>query len=153
MYKFNKYLYTFIFSIISVLVFLIDYKMCDAIHLSNDDLFVNFFIEIYQSIKNFDIIYVALWVFVFYFYYDLYFDGKKYSKINFIWIGMAIFFSIFTVIGNSYLIDNTLNTLYSSLAQIFKTIIFLLGYYLIYYAIIKKIFTIKYNFEFLKKKV
>lgn len=153
MYKFNKYLYTFIFSMISVLVFLIDYKMCDSIHLSNDSLFVNFFVEIYQSIKNFDIIYVALWVFIFNFYYDIYFDSKKYGKINFLWIGMSIFFSIFTVIGNSYLIDNTLHTLYSSVAQIFKTVIFLLGYNLIYYAIIKKFFIIKYSFEFLKKKV
>ena len=108
--------------------------------------------ELEGSLNKFDIIYVTLWLFIVYFYFNVYFDGKKYSKRNIFCTIISIIFTIITMLGKSYSISNSLNSLYSSSAQIFKTVIFSFGYYLIYYAFLKKIFNFKINLNLLKKK-
>lgn len=156
MYKmsnFSKYLYCFIFAAISMFVFLIDYAALDPRYLINDSAIVSFFEEIFYSLKLFDFIYTLLFIFVFYFYVNVYFDSNKYSKKSLLCSIFSVLFVCMTILFKSYGVDNTLNTIYSSYAQIFKTILLCLGYYFIYYAILKKIVNIKFNINNLKKKV
>ena len=150
--KFNKYLYVFIFSFFTLMVFIINYRAIDPRFLTGDSKTINFFIEINQSIKPFNFIYVALFIFILYFYNGIYFNDRKFDfkfKISLI---VALLLSVLSIINESFLIDNTLNTIYSSYAQIFKSIILIVGYYLMYYAIIKKILSVKFDFM-VKKKV
>ena len=153
MRKFNKYLYVFIFSILSLSVFILKIDECASYYLNNANPIVNLFSEIFYSLEQFDVIYVTLYIFIIYFYSKVYFDyDNKYKNIV-VSVIFSIIFSIITVIGNSYRINNTLNLLYSSPGQIFKTIVYLLGYYLIYYAIIKKVLNIKIEKFKVKKKL
>lgn len=151
-YKFNKYLYAFIFSVISILVFIVEFKTYNSIYTTSNSSFVNFLTELFNSFKKFDIIYVTLWIFILYFYLNVYFDGKKYDKKSVVCTVIAVIFTVLTIIAKSYGIDNTLETIYESSTQIFKTVIFAFGYYLIYYAISKKLFNIKLDANLVKKK-
>lgn len=151
--KFNKYLYTIVFSMITVLVFLIDFKAYEPIYLTSDVAHVNFLAEIYFSISGFDIIHVILWLFIAYCYYNIYFCSEKYDKKrSIVYIVLSLFFTILTIVSKSYSIDNTLNTLYSSNAQILKTFIYFVGFYLMYYAIIKMFVTFRLDGNVFKKK-
>lgn len=151
MNKFNKYLYIFIFSILSILVFVMNVNECSSVYLNNNWI-VNFFSEIYYSLKPFDILYVTLYIFILYFYSNVYFDDKKKYKNKIISMIIAIIFSIVTLVGKTYMGNISLNILFSSLGQIFKTIVYISGYYLIYYAIIKMILNIKISNIKVKKK-
>lgn len=152
MQKFNKFLYAFIFSVLSMFVFVLEFKTYNSIYTASDSAVVNFFIEFYRSLKSFDIVYVTLWIFILYFYFNVYFNDIKYSKKSFIYTVIAIIFSLITIMGKSYGIDNTLKTIYENSVQIFKTILLFFGYYLIYYAILKKLFNFKLEKEDVKKK-
>lgn len=152
MEKFNKYLYIFIFSVLTLLVFILKIEECSEYYLFHNNVIVNFFSELYYSLEGFDIIYVSLYIFILYFYSKVYFDDKIQYKNKTISIVLSIIFSIITVIGKSYSMNNTLNILYSSPGQVFKTIVYLLGYYLIYYSILKKVLNINIKNFKLKKK-
>lgn len=151
-YKFNKYLYIFVFTIISMLVFVIRFEYKKNFSLVGNNYLVNFFTEFNSSIKEYDIIYISLLVFIVYFYNDVYFNGNKYLKKNVIMTIISLLIAMFTVIGKSYMIDGTLRNIYKTDVQIFKSVIFLLGYWVIYYAILKKIFSIKFDLKNVKKK-
>lgn len=150
--KFNKYFYTIIFSIISLSVFIMKLEAYNPVFLTSTDPLVNFFTEFEYAFKSYDILYVAIWILLLYFYFHIYLDGNKYTKKSLLCTIIAIIFSVITIVSKSFKIDDSLNLLNSSVMQMFKTGIFFFGYYFIYYAIIKKILSIKFNFEKLKKK-
>ena len=149
---FNRYLYALIFSMISTLVFIVDFAPVNPTYLVEDIAIYRFFTEINISLDSYNGISVILWIFIFYFYFNTYFDGDRNKKKNIFFVLMAVLTSIFTIICKSYSYDNTLNVIYSSSVQIFKTIVFFVGYILIYYALFKKISTLKLDFSVLKKK-
>ena len=151
LYKFNKYLYLFLFTVITMLVFLIRFEFNDMSSLVNSNYLSSFFAELNLSFKDYDIIYVTLLVFILYFYNSVYFNGSKYTKKSIIMTIVSFLISIFTVLCKSYVIDGTLRNIYLSDVQIFKSIIFLLGYWIIYYSIIKKIFSINFVNKIKKK--
>lgn len=149
---FNKYLYVFIFSIISTLVFIVDYAPVNPAFLVEGNVIYRFLTEIYISIENYNGISVVLWIFIFYFYFNVYLNGEKNKKKCLFLIIISIIFSVFTIISKCYVLDNTLNAISSSSVQILKTVIFFIGYVLIYYALLKKISNLKINLNILKKK-
>lgn len=152
MTKFNKCLYAFIFSIISMSVFIMKFEAYNPIFLKGDNGLVNFITEFEYALKGFDVIYVTIWFFMLYFYFNVYLDGEKFNKKKLFCIITSIVLTIVTVFGRSFLLSNSLELLYSSLMQVFKTVIFSFGYYLIYYAILKKLLSIKVNLINVKKK-
>ena len=149
---FNKYVYSFIFSIISTLLFVVDFTPVNPAFLAEDNVIYNFLTEIYIAVDSYNGISVILWFLIFYFYLNVYFDGEKYKKKNLFLTIIAIIVSIFTIVCKSYTIDNTLNAIYSSSVQIVKTIVFFVGYIMIYYALLKKVSTLKFNLNIFKKK-
>ena len=154
MNKINKYIFIFMFSIISMLVFILRFEAYNPLFIENfgNVEFFNFVREFRYSLKEFDVIYVITWFLILYFYSKVYFDGKKDKKRMLFCVITSIILTIVTIIGKSYLLNNSLEFLFSSVMQIIKTIIFTLGYYLIYYALLKKLLYLKFNFKSLKKK-
>ena len=150
---FYKYFYWILFSVFSLMVFVIDYVPFDSRFLVSESELLNFFTEFRNSIKGYNTSYVALYLFIFTFYKNVYFDGIKYNKKSLFCSIVAFLFMVLSIVANSYLIDNTLNALYSSGAQIAKTFILAIGYYLIYYAMLKKLVNIKFSNINLKKKL
>ena len=149
---FNRYLYAFIFSMISTLVFIVDFAPVNPAYLVEDIAIYRFFSEISISLDTYNGISVILWIFIFYFYFNTYFDGAGNKKKNIFLVLMAIVISVFTIICKSYSYDNTLNVIYSSNVQIIKTVLFFVGYILIYYALFKKISILKLDLSVFKKK-
>jgi len=152
-YKFNKIIYSIIFSIVTMLVFLINFGVPNLALTPDNTPLTQFFLELNISVKGFDIIYVTLYLFILYFYYHTYFDGTKYDKKDKKCTVLAIVFVVISLISKSYSLNNNLELLYCSSVQVLKTIIFGLGYYLIYYAIFKKIFNLELNIDTSKKKL
>lgn len=149
--KLNKIIYTLIFAILSTLVFTLNIARPNMAFYANDNILYQYATEVWLSFKEFDTAYVTLFIFIYYAYYNIYFDGTKLSGKNFINSSIAIILTTITLIGKSYKIDNTLNTIVESTPQIIKFIILSFGYYFIFYAIIKKITSIKININFKKK--
>ena len=149
---FNKFVYALIFSMISTLVFIVDFAPVNPAYLVEDIAIYRFISEIHIAMDNYNGISVILWIFIFYFYFSVYFDGKTNRKKSIFLILISIIISIFTIICKSYSYDNTLNVIYSSNVQILKTVVFFIGYVLIYYAIFKKISTLKLDLSIFKKK-
>ena len=149
---FYKYFYITFFSFLSLLVFVIDYVPFDPRFLANKSEMLNFFVEIQSSVRGYDSSYIALWLFIFIFYKGVYFDGTKYGKKGIFCSVVAFLFMVLSIFANSFSIDDTLNALYSTKAQILKTGVFAIGYYLIYYAMLKKLVNIKIKDINLKKK-
>lgn len=152
MNKFNKYLYIFIFSVMTNLIFLIDLKPYIPIEWTTIDSSITFFEELSHSLRDYDIIYLLLFAFIYFFYSTVYFNDRKNKNNNKMCIVVSIIFSIFTILCKSYLIDNTLTNIYLSSVQVVKSIIYFLGFYFAYYAIIFKIVNSKIDFNFSKKK-
>ena len=95
LYKFNKYLYLFLFTVITMLVFLIRFEFNDMSSLVNSNYLSSFFAELNLSFKDYDIIYVTLLVFILYFYNSVYFNGSKYTKKSIIMTIVSFLISIF----------------------------------------------------------
>jgi len=150
--KANKIVYTIIFSIMTILVFIIKFEYQKFVHDPSSNMLVAYFYELSASFNDFDIMYVSLWAFIGYFYYHTYFDGTKYDKKKLFYTIIAIIFTLITLVGKSYLVDDTLSTLYKNGIQVLKMIIFAFGYYFMYYAIIKKVASIKFGELISKKK-
>lgn len=149
MNKVNKVLYLICICALSMSVFIFDYSQPNIAFYSNYSFINKFIMEIFDSIKSFDIAYITIFIFMFYFFYKVYFNGDKINK-KYVIISMII--SLIIVIFSSYSLTNKLDLLYISFAQVFKTIIFFFGYYFIIYAFIKQFSKIKITKEDLKKK-
>ena len=151
--KINKIMYTLIFATLSTLVFIVTLSKPNMAFYVQESKLYQFITEIWLSLKDFDVAYVTLFVFIYYAYYNIYFDNSKLTSKSFINAAISIILTAITLIGKCYKIDNTLNTMVDSGAQILKFAILSIGYYLIYYAIIKKITSIKIKPEIKKKSL
>ena len=151
MNKFNKYLYAFIFSILSMSIFIMKFEAYNPIFLKGDSV-TNFFTEFEYAVNGFDVVYVTVWIFMLYFYFNVYFDGEKFNKKKLFCMIISIILTVVTVVGRAFSLSNSLVILYSSSMQIIKTVFFTFGYFLIYYALLRKLFNIKINLKNVKKK-
>lgn len=142
----NKLIYSFIFSSITMLSIIIEYDIIlDSnyiIDLSN----INFLNQFFWSLKEFDIIYITIWVLLFYFYLQVFFKQEQNKKQIIISIIIAIILSFLT----TYLKIKEGTILFNYYLKIFKIIIYLTGNFLIIYAIILKIININIKKNILK---
>ena len=148
----NKVLYVLIFTVATMLVFVVNINQQDISFYSQSSPTYQFFLELYLSVQNFDIIYVTLGIFIYYTYYHIYFDGKKLTKESFINSAIAVLLTFIIIIGKSYKVDNTLGTIFNTKAQIVKCIFLGIGYYFMFYALLKKICQLKLEHIKSKKK-
>lgn len=141
--KINKILYTIILTAFTTLVFVVNISQPNMSFYANKSKAYQLATEIWLSVKEFDIIYVTMAIFVFYAYYKIYFNQEKLNKKDFVNSIIAVILSAITIIGKSYKIDNTLATIFGSTSQLIKCILLSIGYYFMFYAILKAISSIK----------
>ena len=71
LYTFNRIIYTAILTFLSSLVFIMEFKPANGTYLENHNETYKFLIDIYNSLRDFDVVWVLLIVFIFYFYYNV----------------------------------------------------------------------------------
>ena len=150
--KINKILYTIILTSFTTLVFVVNIARPNMSFYASQSKNYQLATEIWLSVKDFDVIYVTMAIFVFYAYYRIYFNGEKLGKKCLINSIIAVILSAITIIGKSYKIDNTLSTIFGTTSQLVKCILLAIGYYFMFYAILKAISSIKIEPNFKKKK-
>lgn len=149
--KINKILYTIILTSFTTLVFVVNIARPNMSFYASQSKNYQLATEIWLSVKDFDVIYVTMAIFVFYAYYRIYFNGEKLGKKCLINSIIAVILSAITIIGKSYKIDNTLSTIFGTTSQLVKCILLAIGYYFMFYAILKAISSIKIEPNFKKK--
>lgn len=134
-----------IMSIFASMVFLINFEISKGIFFKNDNVIYKFLVEFHNSINNFNVSYFLLFIFIFYFFWNMYFVKKtdKSKKIFSIWLSVILVF--ITIIGRSLAIDNSLNTIFYNNVQIFKAILLFIGYFLLYLACILGLLSIDFS--------
>ncbi len=136
--RFKKFLYPFLFAGLSLNVFLINVDSVKVVEGIGS--FWNLFLESILPLEG-----KYLWIFflMYYFYYHIYFDGEKINKGN---VVLSCIFSFCTIMGLCYsTVSSSLGILFSSLVQIYKFVLLFVGYYVIYYAILKWVTRLKFN--------
>jgi len=148
--KINKIIYTIIFTSITMLVFVMFINQQNISFYSDNSSLYKFAMEIYLSLKVFDVAYVALFAFIYYFYYHIYFDGNKLNLRSLFNICLAILLTFIVMTGKAYKLDNTLGLIFNTKAQMVKCGLLSIGYYLIFYAVLKKLSLLKLD-KFFKR--
>ena len=132
----KKIILTLIATLFSSLVFLLKFEKTNGLYLEIDTEVYRFFKELQYSLKDFDISSILLLIFIFYFYYNSFFKIKINKNKKIFSACFAFWFTIITLIGKSFAIDNTLLSLYSNDVQIIKSILLGIGYFFLYFAVI-----------------
>lgn len=139
----NQKIYSFIFSCISILTIVLEYNVVIKPEFEKFDVLnSSALMQLYFSLREFDVIYITLWGLIFYFYLQVYFNNKNTKKQLIISSVIAIILSIIT----TYLKINRSTIYYepifSNFVNVLKILLYLTGYYLIFNAIIRKITSI-----------
>lgn len=150
LYTFNRIIYTAILTFLSSLVFIMEFKPANGTYLENHNETYKFLIDIYNSLRDFDVVWVLLIVFIFYFYYNVLFNSDKSKKGKVLSALVSLWFVGVTIVGKCFAIDNSLRSIYCSEAQIIKTILLSIGYFIIFYSLCISI--INFRINIVKKK-
>ena len=147
----NKILYTLIFTGFTTLIFVLNISQQNMNFYAEHTGLNRFVLELNLSIKDFDIMYVTLAIFIYYMYYQVYFDGKKLNKNSLINCVISLIITFTIIIGKSYKLDNTLGIIFNTPAQFLKCFLMAIGYYLMFYALLKKVTSLKIDIKPKKK--
>ena len=120
--KLNKILYTIIFASLTLVVFVMNIEAPNLSFYDDQGETLQFFMGISLSMKEFDVMYVTIGMFIYYTYYNIYFDKTPLTKKSFINCAIAIVLTFVTITGKSFEVDNTLGTIFNTKAQILKCI-------------------------------
>ena len=145
LYTFNRIIYTAILTFLSSLVFIMEFKPANGTYLENHNETYKFLIDIYNSLRDFDVVWVLLIVFIFYFYYNVLFNSDKSKKGKVLSALVSLWFVGVTIVGKCFAIDNSLRSIYCSEAQIIKTILLSIGYFIIFYSLCISIINFRIN--------
>lgn len=133
----NKKLILILLAFLSTLVFCVNLKVIDPTTLEGNTRIIKFLEKCVSSLNGNNIIYIPTFLFFYYFYSKHYFDGNKLNKTAVI---LAIFFALAMLFGYSYHTYNSWELIFSSKFQFFKCLIVGIGYYTIFYLLIKKLY-------------
>lgn len=142
-----------LFTLLTTMLLVIDYTSIGITESS-----INVFIELNQILKNFDIIHLIIGIFIFYFYYQVYYnDNEKFTKKNIIIAIISVVLATIITIGKNIQYRNEFPNIFN-LVLLMKSSILFFGSYFAFYALIKKISLLdiqkfkKNNKKKLKKK-
>ncbi|MBE6158162.1 MAG: hypothetical protein E7160_05170 [Firmicutes bacterium] len=141
-----KMLVIFVFSFLTVMLLYINVNM-STIVFSTD----NIFVEMNNIVSDFDFISIVFGIVIYFFYYQIYFNGEKYTKKNFIMSIISIFFSIITIVGKNLQLYDIFPDL-SRLVVLFESSVMFVGSYLLFYSIFKKVYMIICSMNVKKNK-
>lgn len=130
----------FVFTLVSLHIFIIDLKIPNFSSNVVSNPFYEFFLEFSRSIAKFDIISIIFGIFIFDYYYNNYFLYRYKTKYKII---AGVIASIISLLIISYISLNNYHDLrifYYSAAQIYKCIVVFLGFFLLFYISIIRLF-------------
>lgn len=142
---FSKVLVIILFTFFTMFLLTIDYTNIGLTQNYN-----NIFLEINQFLKSFDIIHFLIGIFIFYFYYQVYYDDSDFTKKNIILVIISTICSTIILIGKNLQLRNSFPNIFEPILLI-KSLIIFLGSYFAFYAILKKVFQANF-FKIFKKK-
>ena len=136
----------FFLSYITTLLLVIDINLEELVYGET-----SWFMQINQLLMDFNIVDVFMGIFVYFFYYNVYFNGEKFTKKNIIISVISIILSILMVIGKNLQILNAFPNL-SNIAMFIESTVIFFGFYFIFYALLKKFISIDISFDNKKTK-
>ena len=104
-------------------VFIFYFESLNGVFYSIDDKVFKFLTYFYESMKPFDTSWVLLFGIILNFNSHTLFNPKTTTKKRIISLIISYILTTITIIGKSFALDNTLDTLHSSLPQLIKIII------------------------------
>ena len=138
-------MYYMFFTYLSMHIYLIDIDK----HTVGNKFLQSLFLETSSILNKIDIRLIIIAILTYKFYKSVF---EKNLKINSFYLKMSIMFTIITIIGKCYSnLSSTITILWNSPIQLYKSTILIISYTIIYYAIIKKIASIKIDSIFIKK--
>ena len=123
----------------SMHIFMIDLKIPNITYPEVSHFFYRFYLTLWVSMKEFDIIWIILFIFIYYYFYHNYFIDDDWNNIKTVASAIATSMSISLIVGESLSYYKNLNMLFYTPTQIFKCVMVGIGYYLILYIIIRNI--------------
>ena len=100
-----------------------------------------FYLSLWVSMKEFDIIWIILFIFIYYYFYSNYFLDSKWNKTKTISSIISIIITLTIIVSISLINYHNLNMITKSFTQIYKCLMVGIGYYLIIYIIARNILT------------
>ena len=135
----KKVLITLLLTFFSLHIFIFDIEVI-TLDGSDMSLFYQFFQGLFLSMKPFNFKLILIFILFYCFFYKAYFSESK--KNNFYRL-LSFIFSLITIVGLVYsTLASSLKILFCSFLQIYKFLTLFFGYYIIYYAILKRLSTI-----------
>ena len=146
----NNLLFVIFTSIFATFPFIINLNIPTNSFFANQSRLYKFLQCIYSSLEPVDLKWGLYFFFIFYFFYNA-FKEEITKEQTIVGILISLLFTTITMIGKAFAINNNkLNILYNPSYQILKTFLISIGYFLIYYALYRKI--IKLNIRISPKK-
>ena len=137
--NFYKIFIIFLMTCLSMHTFIMNLKISEVNLKEVTHSIYRFYLLLWVSMNEFDIIWIILFVFIYYFFYNNYFIDNNFKKIKVMSGVFAIILSISIIVGESYNNYHNLSMIFSSFVQIYKCITVGIGYYLIIYIIIRNV--------------
>jgi len=145
--KLKKILVTVLLAFLSLHIFVLDIEMV-TLNNSNTTMLYDFFQGLFLSMKPIRMQLIVIFILFYSFFYKSFFDTYKndtYKKDKFS-LRLSCILSLGTIGGSIYgTMSSSLEILFCSFLQIYKFIILFLGYFIIYYAILKRICSIDFK--------
>jgi len=138
-----KIFYIFLFTCVSLHIFVLNLIVFDSSFSGIDNAFYVFHLNLWMSMEAFDISWIVLGIFLFDFYYHTFFIEGSWKINRIIVVIISIIFSIIILLIKSLYTYHNLRMIFDSFVQLYKCLMVGMGYFLIIYAVLKKIFFIK----------
>ena len=121
-------------------IFLLDLKIPNMLYSDIDNPIYRFYLLLWVSMNQFDIIWVILFVFIFYYLYHHYFIDNKWNRINVLSFIVSFVVSLFIIFGISIYYYKNLSMITHSFVQFYKCMMVGIGYYFLIYPILRNVF-------------
>ena len=138
-----KIVCVFLFTCFSLHIVMLNLDIVDSDFLGVDNVIYLFYLSLWLSMNQVDIIWFILGVFIFDFYYSIYFVEGCWKINRIIVIAISIVMSVAILGGISLYNYHNLQMLYISAIQVYKCLMTGIGYYFIIYALLKEVFFVK----------
>lgn len=137
MKKSYKIILIAVMSIVSLLAIFMSLDLPNMNNVTTNSHLARVIINFSKSLPSLDISHFFIFIFIYYFYYKFYFDGRKTKKSI---IALSIFLALTLIFGYSFYKTNSWDLIFGGEIQFVKSIIKLVGYSVIIYILLKKLY-------------
>ena len=140
-YNLLKIFIIFLMTSFSMHIFIFNLKIIQMNNNVSGTSLYKFYLSLWVSMKEFDIIWIIFFIFIYYYFYSNYFLDSKWNKTKTISSIISIIITLTIIVSISLINYHNLNMITKSFTQIYKCLMVGIGYYLIIYIIARNILT------------